>query len=194
MGDTFTSPTNPARTYTPRGQMVVSRTFLDGAPGVPGLFEITVIRSWRQKRATYQGFVFHQDGAWTAEVTRGKTRETVGAFADYVDAENALVAVRTGILSYQPWDGPRPAGPPAIPTCATCGNDLYVVGEVGSDTLAGECTRLDLHWAAAADATPEQVARHELRGHFTAGKNRCAVRRYQADLADWDAGYRPGQA
>jgi hypothetical protein len=191
MRSTFTSPINPNRTYTPRGQMVVSRTFLDGTPAV---FEITVIRSWRQKGATYQGIVYWQDSAWTAETVRvGPRMKEIGTFADYADAENALVAIRTGIMSYQPWDGPRPAGPPTIPTCATCGNQLYVVGEIGSDTLAGECSRPDLHWAAPADATPEQVARHELRDHFSAGKNRCAVRRYQAELADWDAGYRPVQ-
>lgn len=192
MNDT-TSPSSPARTYTARGAAVVSRTHYHNAPGYEGFFEITVIRTWRQKNPTYQGIVFWRDGAWQAEATRGKAgKEIIGAFADYVDAENALVAVRTGEPSCAVWDGPRPAGPPALPTCATCGNELYVVGDVdGDNATAGECSRLDLHWGPADGASPTEVARLELRARFHDNKNRCAARRYQADLADWDAGVRP---
>lgn len=172
MLDTTTSPTNPNRTYTVRGAMVVSRTFLDGAPGVPGLFEITVIRSHRQKGATYQGIVFQHDNAWTAEVTRGKTRETVGTYTDYADAENALVKIRTGQPSYQKWDGPRPVAPAKPPECIICGWELR---------RDGDCTRPDLHWDAPSDYTPEQTEKFRMRRTFHEGKNRSAARTYWAE-------------
>jgi hypothetical protein len=151
------TPQPTARTYTTRGtKLVVSRTALD--TGTVVFFEITVLRVDRA-HPTYQGTVVLRDGMWHAEAA-GRNPHTVlvGVFAEYVDAENALVARRTGITSTQKWTGPRPRRCEECrlqyvgdicpePSCYICGHHLY----------AGQCRRLELHW------TPESLAEDELR-------------------------------
>lgn len=167
---------NPNRTYTVRGAAVVSRTYAGGDR--EGFFEITVIRSWRQKSATYQGIVYYRAGAWHAEATRGgSSMEVVGTYADYVDAENALVTIRTRVKSYQSWDGPRPSQPAQAPLCVVCGWALH---------RDGDCTRTDLHWHLGdlndnGQYTPAQIEKSRLRVAFLEGKNRSAARTYWAD-------------
>jgi len=145
-------PLPTTRTYTERGTAVVSRTVLD--TGTAMFFEITVLRSHRQKNPTFQGTVFMRDGMWHAEAASRITPAVVGVFADYVDAENALVARKTGLVSHQPWTGPRPQRP-FRPTCRVCGWEL----------AGGECTRPDLHWTPASVAAEDEARelRHQTR-------------------------------
>jgi hypothetical protein len=150
---TTTLPTT--RTYTQRGSAVVSRNALDSGTATMW-FEITVLRTWRQKHPTYQGTVVLRDGTWHAETP---TRDLLGTFADYADAENALLHLRTGVVSTQPWTGPRPYRCGECddvfigrsehdcphPKCSTCGWHLY----------DGKCRRTDLHWTPASIAADE---------------------------------------
>lgn len=148
------TPLPSARTYTERGNAVVSRTAIDG--GGVMFFEITVLRTWRQKHPTFQGTVLRRDGRWAAQGTTTGEPVELGLFDDYVDAENALVARRTRRMSAQKWTGPRPVKP-YVPECHICGHEL----------VNGACVRVrELHWTPetiAADAA-ERAARHAARG------------------------------
>jgi hypothetical protein len=149
-----------ARTYTERdtrpgtslgGTYVVSRTAADLAGG-HFLFEITVIRSWRQKHATYQGAVVLFEDGWHAEGANARGGATlIGVFAEYRDAEDALVARKTGLTSAQPWTGPRPLQP-IRPKCGVCGNRKAAWGAT--------CPRLDTHWAPGELTPAAQRADH----------------------------------
>jgi hypothetical protein len=132
------------RTYTRRGTRpgspVVSRTILD--TGTRMFFEITLMRSPGQRNATFQGTVVLLAGRWHAQApTAGTAIIDAGTFADYVDAENALVTRVSRLRSAQQWTGPRPTKP-VRPSCRVCGNTL----------TAGACRRTDLHWS-----TPEEI-------------------------------------
>lgn len=144
------------RTYTQRGTTVVSRTAYDAPTGVI-FFEITAFRIDRVN-PTYQGTIVLRDGHWVAEGATPTHHILIGVFDDFVDAENALVARRTGITSTQKWHGPRPrrceeCGLAYVgdlcpePSCYICGHHLY----------GAECSRPDLHW------TPESLAEQDVR-------------------------------
>lgn len=166
------APTTTARTYTVRGNTVVSRTAVDS--GVKLLFEVTVLRPGR-KHATFQGTVVYRDGSWHAEPANNGTVQT--GFVNYIDAERTLVKLRTGVVSTQPWRGPRPrfcdecaatyvaeSGDRCTrrPTCRTCGWHL-------NDDRT--CTRPDLHWTAASLAAEDAArdARRAARAALTGG-------------------------
>lgn len=159
-------------TYTSRGRVAVRRIIIDGGISRNGdgtmWFEISVIRRPEQAGATFQGSINMRDGRWIVEVAKagGHVEELPDTFDEYIDAENTLIAIRTGVMSDMPWTGPRPRRCEEAMDCTTvwigdafsrcpkhrycrkCGWPLY------DD---GNCTRPDLHWTRASIA--EQSAR-----------------------------------
>jgi hypothetical protein len=119
---------------------VVRRVDLDLAGGV-AVLEISVWRNARQLRPTFQGEVQNAvGGGWTATTwirsSTGERKIVVGSFADYADAERALVRVRTGKVSSVVWAGPRPVRTHNVRTCGICGHP------VAGDAM---CRRTALH-------------------------------------------------
>jgi hypothetical protein len=145
-----------ASTYYNHGTAVVRSTAIDG--GNRMFFEISTIRTWRQKNPTFQGTVFYRDNAWVAEISVGGKLAILGTYPEHRDAVDALLARRTGRTSCAAWAGPRPAEP-VYPKCGVCGNRKAAWG--------GPCSRPELHWNPAEqteaalhrDLTPSQRRR-----------------------------------
>lgn len=137
---TTTLPTQTTYEVTAKGA-VVRRVIMDGQTTM--WFEVSIIRTPRQVKATYQGTVQMIDGQFHALAATANLPVDLGAFADYVDAEAALLKRRSGVTSAMVWTGPRPRTPGA--ECHICGRKL----------IDGECRRLDLHWTPASLAAED---------------------------------------
>jgi hypothetical protein len=153
-------------TYTTRGRVAVRRIIIDG--GTRMWFEISCIRRAEQQGATFQGSINLEDGRWIVEVAKagGRVEKLADTFDDYIDAEDALLRIRTGVMSDYPWFGPRPRRCEAYDWCGH-----VWIGEAGSRCSKhrycrkcgwplyddGDCTRPDLHW------TPAKIAAQNAR-------------------------------
>ena len=135
-------------------------TFAD-APGVgivrrwwgSGLTSISVLRPGR-KECTFQGEIMPAalDGWRAYGALRNGRCIDLGVFANWADAEKALLARRTGCVSSLPWTGPRPAAPrrAGTVTCDVCGWDY---------PADGQCQRPELHWTRESIAAEDERRR-----------------------------------
>jgi hypothetical protein len=114
---------------------IIARTFM------PGL--VVEVALWRgaNKYPTYQGTVTRHrgDGRYTATTPAGE--EVTTTALNYIDAEQALLCVRTGRRSHAGHDWPgnflgKLRARHEKPTCRECGHEF----------VNGTCRRLDLHW------------------------------------------------
>jgi hypothetical protein len=112
----------------------VARTWM------PGCTEVVLWRP-RSQHPTYQGSVAHVGLAWVATDPHGTV---VATASDYLDAEAALLPLRTGTRSRAgyawPWEIRQELEwrrtPAASADCDVCGQPLQT----------GVCFRTDLHW------------------------------------------------
>jgi hypothetical protein len=115
MTGTRTYPCTLPTAYTVRGNAVVRRIDLDLAGGAV-IIEVSVWRTPAQRTPTFQGEVQMIGGQWQAKaIAHDRTGErmfVLGSWADYADAETALVRHRSGHRSAIRWTGPRPTRAP----------------------------------------------------------------------------------
>lgn len=140
---------------------VLTRHGLVARAFMPAPLYVTVALLRRNRvHPQYQGTITH-DGecyvATTPEGADGTPGEETARTANYIDAEAALLVLKTKTRSHMEWHFPRALREELNctalkPTCPTC----------GWETVNDVCVRPELHWTAAsiaANARREERAR-----------------------------------